>query len=101
MLDLCNLVPVNRGSLTGGLVASRISTSARPGDRALAAARRYKTVSPVALLAQARCGAIPLDRLAVDFDPADIYISAVTMAAAGHQICKTDLIDLRKIHRVE
>src|ERR1051326_7092746 len=50
---------------------------------------------------QARCGRVPLNRFAVDFDPAHIHISAVTVTAAGDQIGEPDLVHLTEVYGIQ
>src|SRR5438132_13479040 len=60
-----------------------------------------KIIWDTTLLPQTRCGGVALHRLAVDFDPADVHITAVAVAAAWNQICETDFIHLAQVYVFE
>ena len=60
-----------------------------------------KIIWDTTLLSQTRCGGVALHRLAVDFDPADVHITAVAVAAAWDQICETDFIHLAQVYVFE
>ena len=53
------------------------------------------------LLSQTRCRGVALHRFAVDFDPADVHIAAVAVAAAWNQIRETDFIYFAQVYGFE
>src|SRR5207249_11759235 len=53
------------------------------------------------LLSQTRCRGVALHRFAVDFDPADVHIAAVAVAAPWNQIRETDFINFPQVSGFE